>query len=406
MRYLVLLTGGINMVGCSSIPGGMFMQVSVNKGKTITIHDMSDKTGWGSGSHIFMTRVSNERIAMTYWIAGDGAYAGTSNMDWPAYSDDNGQKWIYGNPFNWSTPPPSNKIKFAISKGENFSDFTMGSFFSRAEFTNGTVVLFSTGIEMRHPDYFTRIVSRDGGKSWEPPDPITIIWPESMTQSLYYLCFEHDALVVDSNTMYTVAYGGFAPSGKATVYLFESTDFGKTLTLRSTVAQPSDAPWGNNGPCEPSLMRVSSNSLLCIMRTGILSGSADHGKAVAESLLMSRSNDGGQTWKHKRMYINGVMPKLRRLSNGLIVLATGRPGNSLYISSDDGRSFGREITITAPHIKTTGYCDVMEVSPDKILVIYDIINSPLQKVWLWEPTIGNGIYGTYYTIDYRLGGDH
>jgi len=403
MDLLIILTAAIIVVGCSTIPGGMIVQISVNKGETITLHDMSDQTGWGSGTHIFLARVSDEITAMTYWVAGDGSVQGTSNMDWPTYSDDRGMNWKHGNPFQWNAPNSSLSPDI-VKKGEDFTNFSLGPFFSLARFPDGTRVLFSTGGYLVKLDLFSRIVSQDGGKSWSPPEIVNIEWPGSTTQRPYHLFFEHEAVVDENNTMFTVAYGAMVAGEKLQVFLFESTDHGKTLKYKSTVATGKDAPWGGDGPCEPSLLMVSSNKLLCIMRTGIASGTSTDGRSVAGSLLMSWSDDLGITWKHKRMNIPGVMPKLRRLSNGLIVLATGRPGNSVYISSDEGRSFGREITITAPHIRTTGYCDVVEVSPDKILVVYDIINSPLQKLWLWEPTMGNGIFGTFYTIKYRLGG--
>ena len=389
--------------GCSTIPGGLHVQISVDRGDTVTIHDMTDKTGWGQGTHMYLTRISPQRIAMTYWVAGDGGLSGRSTLDWPGYSDDEGRTWQFGDPFSWEAPPEVD-FPLSIKKGDPFSNFNMGTFFSATTFTNGTRVLFSHDARLHTNPRFVHITSTNNGLAWSPPDDSTVIFPETMTNQPTELIFEGEAQVTEDGRLLTTGFGRAVSKDKHSTFLFESKDAGRTLTYVSTVATPAQASWGSNGAAEPALLKISSNELICIMRTGIYSGTGDQGNAIADSLLHAYSDDLGLTWKLRRMTIPGVMPKLRRLNNGVIVLATGRPGNSLYFSSDNGHSFGREETITAPHIKTTGYCDFIEVSPNRIFVVYDIINSPLQKLWLWEPTIGNGIYGTFYDVSLRFGG--
>ena len=120
-------------------------------------------------------------------------------------------------------------------------------------------------------------------------------------------------------------------------------------------------------------------------------------------MLLGRSSDSGLTWKTRRMTVSGVKPKLLQMSNGVLVCAFGRPGNNLIFSLDNGRTWGNETAITAADIRTTGYCDIVETEPGRLLVIYDAYDTSVAKYWLWDPPQPvNAIWGMYVDVKGRF----
>ena len=72
---------------------------------------------------------------------------------------------------------------------------------------------------------------------------------------------------------------------------------------------------------------------------------------------------------------NGVLPRLLRLANGVVVLASGRPGVQLRFSAN-----GRGETWTEPYelvpfanqkdSVSCGYTSILAAGPDRFLIIY------------------------------------
>ncbi len=396
--------------GCASLPGAKYARISVTTTSPFVIHESRESIGWGKGTHIYMTPLSDDRIAMTYWVAGDGTTQGVAPISWPLYSDDGGGTWKSGDPFTWETEP---EVEFPlhVEAGSRFAHFNKGLFFARAELPNGTRVMFTRPLITRRWDYVMRTRSRDGGRVWSAPEEVTIHFSEDWDPGEARMTFLEGPAAVTSDGRMLVAAASRPVAGNRVYhsYLFESVDEGRTLTYVSTIATPEHAAWVKsrsierfNGPSEPALLALSDDELICVMRTGVAYGGTMSGKAAATPMLLARSLDGGQTWTHKRLRMPGVMPKLRRLSNGVIVLATGRPGNRLYFSYDNGHSWGRELNLSRPDMRTTGYCDIVEVEPGRLLAAYDVINSSLQRFWLWEPRRVNGVMGQYIDVSLRF----
>lgn len=121
-------------------------------------------------------------------------------------------------------------------------------------------------------------------------------------------------------------------------------------------------------------------------------------------MLAARSKDNGVTWSRRWGDMAGTRPKLLWMSSGVLVCAFDRPGNNLVFSVDDGRTWGREISVTPADIRTTGYLDIVEVEPGQLLAIYDAFNMSLQKFWLWEPREVNGAFGSFVDVKRLIGG--
>ena len=76
------------------------------------------------------------------------------------------------------------------------------------------------------------------------------------------------------------------------------------------------------------------------------------------------------------------MPRMLRLSNGLVVLITGRPETVLHWTADGGQTWSppvslydsREQSLQSENIwygPSTGYGSIMEFAPDTLWVSYD-----------------------------------
>ena len=158
--------------------------------------------------------------------------------------------------------------------------------------------------------------------------------------------------------------------------LIRSFDHGHTWKEDGILAalRPDEKPWpwmGNEGPNEAGLVRLSDGRLFCIFRTG------NH-----DYMGGTWSSDDGKTWSAPTSIgFKGVAPHLRLMSNGLLVCTFGRPGVTIMFSTNGGKSWAGITQIFKD--QGTGYTDVIEVAPGKLLVVYDSL-----------PRGGNPVSGT------------
>lgn len=166
-----------------------------------------------------------------------------------------------------------------------------------------------------------------------------------------------------------------------------SNDKGKTWADPIVVATATTLPQTHEGPCEADLLRAANGDILCAVRAGGRPGDA------GPSYLL-RSSDEGRTWgKPVELLDRGVWPNLLRMSNGILVAATGRQGDWLAFSSDDGRTWPHAFCfLDGPYPSTSSYNTVMEVAPDTILVVYD------RAVGHDQAAPHHEIVGTFFTV--------
>ena len=208
-------------------------------------------------------------------------------------------------------------------------------------------------------------------------------------QIIIFLFFGH-AIEVDGELL-TTAYLVYQGDDRYTAVVLKSNDQGRTWRYFSQIAGPDDVPDSPEGPDEGSLVQLADGDLMCVMRVGFNRG---------EPLARCYSSDGGKTWsKVDRLPAYSVAPRLHRLQNGVIVLATGRPGLFLWLSNDPrGESWHpvdllahHNATLDQPHHifpgegypgagafdsakhgdQTTAYMDLLEISPNRLLLAYD-----------------------------------
>lgn len=377
----------------SSVSGGL--RLLVVKSRSELIVETKNAGGWGVASHPFLSRISSNRIAMTYNLVGDGKRKGNvAPLSWPAYYEISESKWHFGAPYVWQQGKPED-IDVEIMEGGLVGEknpYSEGVFYGGLQFNDGRMINYARCAES--PNYSMRyFCSSNWGLVWTDCGAATLRFPSEMGRLPSAMIIENEG-VISGDTAMQVGYHQRKGDTKYSVFLFASDDLGKTYHFRSIVAGPDDAPWGSEGPCEPALVQLENGELLCLMRVG-----HDTGKCIWTypdaygDLLAARSFDGGQTWKHERTMLKGVMPKLLMMSNGVLVCAYGRPGNNLVFSLDGGKSWGSEMAITPQDVRTTGYLDMLEIQPGRLLVVYDKYDTDSNGIWLWEPKEVNGVFG-------------
>ena len=164
------------------------------------------------------------------------------------------------------------------------------------------------------------------------------------------------------------------PSG---VFFYRSTDDGRTWNIHGRIPYVPDVTLDSNGLkrtlsgyAEPAFEILKDGSFICVMRTpDIIRNSPMH---------FSRSTDEGKTWtKPHAITKTGVMPRLLQLDNGVLVLASGRPGMQLRFSIDGkGEQWTDPFEMLPFDINnihdavTCGYPDIVPSGPNSFILIY------------------------------------
>ncbi len=180
---------------------------------------------------------------------------------------------------------------------------------------------------------------------------------------------DHSIVQLQDGSLLASLLGWFEGDRKGRVFAVRSTDKGRTWNYHATVAfdlNPSE-DLRITGFSEPDMLILPNGELLCFMRTG---GTYD-GRFT--SLYQSRSIDAGLTWSVPDPIADrGVWPNACRMSNGVIAVIYGRPGDWLTFSLDNGYTWmGHFCLHLGPQPWDCGSYDwVEEVAPDTLLAAY------------------------------------
>ena len=174
--------------------------------------------------------------------------------------------------------------------------------------------------------------------------------------------------------LYLNEKGGVDPSG---VLFYRSTDKGRTWKIQGRIPYEPDLKTDPNGDkrllfgyTEPAFEILSDGTFLCVMR------STD--SFVKNSpMYVSRSTDLGATWTKPETFTRaGVLPRLLQLDNGVIVLASGRPGVQLRFCTDGkGENWTDPFEMLpfkseSESAVSCGYAELLATGPNSFLLIY------------------------------------
>jgi len=143
---------------------------------------------------------------------------------------------------------------------------------------------------------------------------------------------------------------------KGCVSFYRSEDFGKTWNFVGKIPFVADGIADKRSKDrayeEPAFEVLADGTFLCVMRTGSTS-----------PMYKTFSKDQGKTWSRPEPFTpNGVKPMLLRLRNGVLVLASGRPGVQLrFCLEGDGQRWTDPIDMI-PFMDIHGKYEVWENS--------------------------------------------
>lgn len=358
----LLLLPACSTVSLPLLPGGY----GVSLGAQQVLVESTSAYGWGYLSHPFAGAYGTRGILVSYNLAGDTIYAQRAPQELagrgPAYSTDAGATWAIGG-----------KVRAALGPGVLMTSGHIPT-------PEGTLLFSQNGWNEKSGTLvFTCQRWRDGVSN-EPPYRCEVAIPQ--VSRWWYL--SNRGVVTPDGLHVLVGYGTSPTGGLYSTVALGSTN-GRAWSVLSVVAGPKDATWGIEGPSEPAIACRTNGELVVIMRTGEVRLNPWQLAGKCSEMLEAVSADHGRTWTLRRMTRKGVMPKLIPMSNGVWVLAYGRPGNMIALSRDEGRHWREEIAVSPMSMKTSGYLDGVEVAPDELLFFYDAHDYQTRKIWLWEP---------------------
>ncbi len=161
---------------------------------------------------------------------------------------------------------------------------------------------------------------------------------------------------------------------------WRSADLGRTWQLQGRIPyQPDPAADpkadARDGFTEPAFEILADGSLYAVLRT-------TDGNGLGP-MYHTRSRDLGRTWTKPAVFApTGVLPRLLRLDNGVLVLASGRPGVQLRFSpSGTGNDWSEPWDLlpadaAKPQADSCGYTDLVALDRDSFLIVYSWFQKP------------------------------
>jgi hypothetical protein len=157
------------------------------------------------------------------------------------------------------------------------------------------------------------------------------------------------------------------------IFFYRSIDAGHSWQIQGRIPYAPDLaadPKGAErmGFTEPAFEILADGDFLCVARTtdGLGNG----------PMYSSCSQDGGRTWSSPEvMARSGVLPRLLRLTNGIVALSSGRPGVQLRFCADGcGKTWTQPIELM-PYTDendavSCGYTSLLATGLDRFLIVY------------------------------------
>lgn len=344
---------------------------------------------WGFFQFPVIAKASDGTLIVNWHMREDSHTAyGTIGRDYtPMVSKDNGKTWI-----------PQDKKYFGFGNGKGILKdgsvlgFVVPPCKSVSDFEKFPNSIAKTGDRFYYktedlPDELQGIFLQQCGENRQPQlihakvyDPGSI---RCTIGGLYPMEWWGELIQMEDNSLVAGVYPCryVDKSGNITrcgVSFFQSKDEGRSWSILGRIMCEADGiveVQGDNEFTEPVFVVLSDSTFLCVMRSGSNS-----------PMYKSFSSDKGKTWTTPVPFTpNGVFPQLVRLNNGILVLASGRPGVQIrFCLEGDGKNWTEPIEML-PYMKdngepdifgtTCGYTYVLPVSDDSFCIVYSDFKS-------------------------------
>jgi len=342
---------------------------------------------WGFFQFPFIYRSLDSAVVSTWNMAADAVTSYGKGGSNHAISIDGGKSWrsSKGNaPFGRGLLLPSGDlISIGTPKALDTTKIKLPKAVGACKEAYGRNFVFyklSDLPRMLQGVYLNRLVK---GEITRTAEHVTLEDPQAVRYTdsgLFPVVWWGDMRIAADGSVIAGIYPGFYLNEKGKVdpsgiFFYRSTDEGHTWKIQGRIPYEPDLvadPKGDKrlalGFTEPGFEILSDGTFLCVLRT--TDGLGD------SPMYISRSTDMGVTWTRSEPFIRaGVLPRLLQLDNGVIVMASGRPGVQLRFCTD---SKGEKWTDPFEMLPwenrkdavSCGYTELLATAKDRFLLIY------------------------------------
>jgi hypothetical protein len=190
---------------------------------------------------------------------------------------------------------------------------------------------------------------------------------------------------LEDGTLLASMYGTLSGDSTTRAFALKSEDRGQSWVYLSTIAHDElNMPGGFN---ESDLLIMPGGTIHCFVRSE---------NSPSPDLYLCTSYDNGESWsQYSQIFDRAASPHALLMDNGIIVVATGRPGNWLLFSDDGGETWGDSIEYyTGPNPPgCSNYTSLAQSGDGEILVVYtrtDALDNTISEV-----------AGTFFSVTYQ-----
>lgn len=365
-------------------PGKPSLKVQMGEPVVVAVASRPEK--WGFFQFPGITRWEDGTLCASWSMAADSIVSYGSGASGAAVSNDGGKTWgpLRGpRGVSGLLLPNGDRITVTTPKARKIEDLKLPKAAGAAIPSYGKTGPLLYRLTELPPELRVVCLNRlaKGAKSWAP-EQAALDDPQALrysTQGLFPIVWWGDVRVAADGSVIAGIYPGYrlrddgSVDPKGGVFFYRSTDNGHSWRIQGRIPyQPdltADPPAHRRGGyTEPAFEILADGSFLCVMRT-------TDGVGIGP-MYASRSSDLGKTWtKPEVIARSGVLPRLLRLENGVVVLSSGRQGVQLRFCTD-----GKGKTWTDPFEMlpykddkdevSCGYTHLLAAGPDRFLLIY------------------------------------
>ena len=359
----------------------------INLDKPVVIDSADKEEKWGYFQFPSIGRTLDNKLVAEWNMKDDEASAYGMGGHSLAKSLDGGKTWesyqSQEDPLYGMELKNGDLIKITTPKALHVSDIKLPKIIDSSEENYGSHLNYYRLHDL--PEnlqgvYLLRLPK--GEKKWIPEhaqliDPLAARYT---IDSLFPVVWWGDMQIANDGSLIAGIYPGFLigedgkvkPSG---VFFYRSTDDGHTWKVQGRIPYEPDLKHDSNGLkryawgfTEPAFHILKDGRFICILRTTDGLGNSP--------MYIATSTDQGKTWSKPITFTkNGVLPRILQLENGVVALASGRPGMELRFSTSKVQQWTDPIEMLPYDINvkgdvSCGYSEMIPTGPDKFLLIY------------------------------------
>jgi hypothetical protein len=357
----------------------------IELGEPVIVAVASKLEKWGFYQFPGVTRWEDGRLCVSWHMAQDSALA-YGSASGAAVSKDEGRTWApYVGPWGVSglLLPNGDRIAVTTPKSRKVSELKLPepvgvvvSTYGKAEKPMYRLAELPADLQVVHIKRLPKGRKASVAEQSRLDDPQALRYS---TQGVFPIVWWGDLRVSPDGSILAGIYPGYrlrddgTMDPKDNVFFYRSTDNGHTWQIQGRILYQPDLatdPKGDDriGFTEPTFDILPGGVCLCVMRT-------TDGVGIGP-MYASRSTDLGKTWTRPKVIArSGVLPRLLRLANGVIVLSSGRPGVQVRFCTDvKGKVWTDAFEMLARQgdadTVSCGYTALLATGPDRFLLAY------------------------------------